>query len=263
MKNSLKNIFKILIWPIIFMLGQFFIQYIFVAIFNAKEKGSMTTEAFLEYIKTDEYNLKLNNFIDSRILIIGLIVAIIFIPLFYRLFKKYKVKNNFKINDIIIPILFGISISLIYNITLFNLNNVFYFTNIFEPVQLPLIVNILTSGILGPIIEEFLFRGIVYNRLKEFNSPMKSMIITGILFGIFHIDIINAIYGFGVNFILIYLYEKYKSLKAPIIMHISLNTIILIMFNLIVKNYMIFNLYLLVVSILVLLILKKIIKKDV
>lgn len=263
MKNNLKNIFKVLIWPIIFMVGQFFIQYIFVSIFNTNEKGSMTTKEFLEYMKTNEYNLKLNNFIDSNALIIVLISIIIFIPIFYRIFKKYKEKNNFKINNIIIPFIFGISISLTFNITLFNLNNIFHFTNIFEPNRLPLIVSIISSGICGPILEEFLFRGIVYNRLKEFNSPMKSMIITSVLFGIIHFNIIDCIYAFGVSFILIYLYEKYKTLKAPILMHISLNTTILLMFNLITKNYLIFNLYLLIISIIILLILKKNIKKDV
>ena len=34
----IKNIFNVLIWPILFMIGQFLIQYIFVAIFNNKEQ---------------------------------------------------------------------------------------------------------------------------------------------------------------------------------------------------------------------------------
>lgn len=263
MKNTLKNIFRVLIWPIIFMVGQFFIQYIFVAIFNFNQKGNMTTSEFIKYMKTDEYNLKLNNFINSNTLIIIFISVLIFIPIFYKIFKKYKRKSSLNKKDIIIPILFGISISLIYNITIYNLNNLFSFTNAFEPSKLKIIVSIISSGICGPILEEFLFRGIVYNRLKEFNKPMKAMIITSLLFGIIHFNIIDGIYGFGVSFILIYLYEKYKTLVAPILMHISLNTTIILMVNLITKNYLPFNLYLLIVSIIILLILKKIIKKDV
>ncbi len=263
MKNTLKNIFRVLIWPIIFMVGQFFIQYIFVAIFNFNQKGNMTTSEFIKYMKTDEYNLKLNNFINSNTLIIIFISVLIFIPIFYKIFKKYKRKSSLNKKDIIIPILFGISISLIYNITIYNLNNLFHFTNAFEPSKLKIIVSIISSGICGPILEEFLFRGIVYNRLKEFNKPMKAMIITSLLFGIIHFNIIDGVYGFGVSFILIYLYEKYKTLIAPILMHISLNTTIILMVNLITKNYLPFNLYLLIVSIIILLILKKIIKKDV
>jgi len=266
MKNILKyikSIFKVLIWPVVFMIGQFFIQYIFVAIFNSKEKGNMTNNEFLEHIKTLEYQNKLNNYINSKALLIIAISMLIFIPLFYNLYKKYKRKNNFTVKDIIIPILFGVSISLIYNILLFQLNSVIYFTNKFDGNSLPILVQIISSGILGPILEELIFRGLVYNKLKEFNKPMRTIILTSVIFGIIHFDIINAIYAFGVSFILIYLYEKYKTLKAPILMHISLNTTIILMINFITRGFVIFNLYLLIVSVVILLMLKNLIKKDV
>ena len=56
----------------------------------------------------------------------------------------------------------------------------------------------------------------------------------------------------------IYLYEKYRTLKAPIIMHMSLNITIILMLRLIIYNFIPFNLYLLIVSIIILLIIKKI-----
>ena len=266
MKNNfkyIKNIFKVLIWPIIFMVGQFFIQYIFVAIFNSRERGTLTEKEFLKHIKTEEYISKLNNYINSKTILIILITMVIFIPVFYKVYKKYKVKNNFKIKDIFIPILLGITISLIYNISLYNLNNVVHFTNMFELSKLPIIVQIISSGICGPILEEFIFRGIVYNKLKTFNKKMTAIILTSVIFGIVHSNIINGIYAFGVSFILIYLYEKYKTLKAPIVMHIFLNTTIILMLPLIIKNYIAFNLYLLIMSIIILIIINKYIKKDV
>ena len=247
MKNSIKyikNIFKVLIWPILFMIGQFFIQYIFVAIFNSKERETYTELEFLEYIKTEEYITKLNNYINSKTLIIVLIAMVIFIPIFYKIYKKYRVENTFKLKNIFIPIGFGISISLIYNITLYNLNNVINFTNMFELSTLPILVQVISSGICGPILEELIFRGIVYNKLKAFNKKMTAIILTSVIFGIIHSNIINGIYAFGVSFILIYLYEKYKTLKAPIIMHIFLNTTIILVLPLIIKNYLVFNLYL-------------------
>lgn len=259
MKNSLKytkNIFKVLIWPIIFSLGTFLINYIFVAIYNSKEKGTMTSNEFINYIKTIEYQDKLNKFINSQSILIILITCLIFIPILYKVFKKYKIKHNFKFKNIFIPITFGITISLIYNITLFELDNFFHFTNKFEISDIPIIIQVICSGICGPILEELVFRGIVYNKLKEFNKPMISTLLASFIFALFHTDIINAIYAFGVSFVLIYLYEKYKTLKAPILMHISLNTTIIIMLNLIVKNYLIFNIYLLVISIIILLILR-------
>ena len=72
MKNSLKyikNIFKVLIWPIIFMVGQFFIQYIFVAIFNSKERGTLTEKEFLKHIKTEEY---ISNIVLPKSFLLGI-----------------------------------------------------------------------------------------------------------------------------------------------------------------------------------------------
>ena len=260
MKNKLKyfkDLLKVLIYPIIFIMGEFILQYIFVAIFNSKESNGYTNKEFLEYIKTIEYQDKLNNYINSKTLIIILITLIIFAPLFYNIYIKYKQKNNFKLNNIFIPILFGITISLVYNITLYNLNNVFNFTDIFKLSSLPIIVQIISSGIVGPILEELIFRGIVYNKLKTFNKKMSAIIFTSLIFGLIHGNIINMIYAFGISFMFIYLYEKYKTLKAPIIMHISLNTTVILMLPLIMKNYLVFNLYLLIVSLITLLILKK------
>jgi len=258
----IKNIFKVLIWPILFLIGQFLIQYIFIASFNNKEQGNLSNNEFLNYIKTEEYIEKLNNYINSKTLIIIFLSMIIFLPIFYKIYNKYKKENNLKFKNIFIPITFGISISLIYNITLYNLNNVLTFTNIFELSKLPIIVQLISSGICGPILEEFIFRGIVYNKLKTFNKPMTAIILTSLIFGLIHNNVINGIYAFGVSFILIYLYEKYKTIKAPIIMHISLNSTIILLLPLILKNYLAFNMYLLVVSILALLILKCYIKNN-
>ena len=265
MKNSLKyikNILKVLVWPIIFSLGTFIINYIFVSIFNSNQKGTMTNNEFLEYIKRIEYQERLTNYINSKSLLIILITVIIFLPILLKIYKKYRVKNNFKLKNIFIPIAFGISISLIYNIILFYLNNLTPLTNTFKVSAIPILVQIICSGICGPILEELVFRGIVYNKLKEFNKPMRAIILTSVIFGLFHNNIINAIYAFGVSFILIYLYEKYKNLKASIIMHIALNTTIILMLNLIIKNFIVFNIYLLVVSIIVLLVLRIYLKLD-
>ena len=49
----------------------------------------------------------------------------------------------------------------------FQLNNLFYFTNKFEINSIPIMVQIICSGICGPILEELVFRGIVYNKLKD------------------------------------------------------------------------------------------------
>jgi len=261
MIKNIKNIVKLLIYPLVFVIGQFLIQYTFIAIFNNKEKANFSNAEFLKYIKTDEYMTKLNNYINEKTFVIILIIMIIFIPLFYKCYKKYRIKNNFEFKNVFLPIILGITISLIYNITLYNLNNFVNFTNVFELSSLPLLVQVISSGVCGPIIEELIFRGIIYNKLKKSNKPMTAIILTSLIFGIIHFNVIECIYAFGVSFIFIYLYEKYKTLKAPIIMHMSLNITIILILPLIMKGFIIFNLYLLITSIIVLLILRPHINK--
>lgn len=262
MINNFKKNFKVLIWPIIFIVGQFFIQYIFVARFNYNEKNNINTN-FLEYINTIEYKNKLNNYINSNAILIIILTMLLLMPIFYKAFKKYKVKSKLELKKVTISILIGISISLIYNIIILNINIIFPFTSAFKENNDLIIKKLICSGICGPILEEFLFRGIVYNKLKEFNKQKSSALITSLIFSLVHFDIANSIYAFLVSLIFIYLYEKYKSLKYPIIMHMSLNITIIFMINVIVKNYIILNISLIIISIITLLSLSKLDKKQI
>ena len=252
--NYLNKLIKVILWPIIFIVGQFFIEYVFVAYYNSRNKGNLSNNEFLEFIKTCEYKENLNSFINSKLLLITIIVFVIFLPIFYLIYKKYK--KGRKSGCFLESISLGISISLIFNILVYNLNNIFNFTNRYNKT-LPFIVLIICTGILGPILEEFLFRGIVYNKLKEFNSNMKSIILSSIIFAIFHFDIINSIYAFGISFMFIYLYEKYNTLIAPILMHIFLNVTMLIIVELGILSITLINVLLIIVSIFILLIVKK------
>ena len=185
----LKKFLKVLIWPIVCAIGQFFIQYIFIYAFNLNEIKKLNilypkyrnleiNKLLNKLIKTSEYNNRLTDYINSKTLLIIIIIFIIMLPILYKGFKKYKTKNKIKLNNILIVVLLGISICLIYNISIFNLNNIFNFTNQFKLSELPIYVQIISSGIVGPILEELTFRGIVYNKLKEFNKPMKSIILS-------------------------------------------------------------------------------------
>ena len=252
--NYLQRLIKVIIWPIIFIVGQFFIEYIFVAYYNSHNKGELSNKEFLKLINTCEYKEGLNNFINSKLLLITIIGFVVFIPIFYLIYKKHKKKRTS--GYLLESVSLGISISLIFNILVYNLNDIFNFTDRYNKT-LPFIVLLICTGILGPIIEEILFRGIVYNKLKEFNSNMRSIILCSLIFAIFHFDIINSVYAFGVSFILIYLYEKYNTLIAPILMHIFLNTTVIVTMEFGILSIPIISTLLLITSILILLIIKK------
>lgn len=155
---------------------------------------------------------------------ITLITTILFtLFLIFILSKKVKFKK-IKCKDIIICFGIGIIFSLV-----FHLIRDFFFPIEKEPFN---ILVIIATGILGPILEEIMFRGLIYEYLKE-EDKKQAMILTTILFALSHTGIINVLYAFILGIILIYLKDKYKSINASISFHIGVNVIAILFTNLI------------------------------
>ncbi len=86
--------------------------------------------------------------------------------------------------------------------------------------------------IMAPLIEEFLFRGIMQTYFKRRLGTLPAILLTSLSFGIFHfspgqgmgnISLIIALFVLGCFLGL--LYEKHKSLWAPIGLHMTFNAI--------------------------------------
>ena len=79
----------------------------------------------------------------------------------------------------------------------------------------------------APIIEEILMRGFLWEAIKR--SPTEKIIITGILFGMLHIDNLYSVLPLCIfGFMLGTLRERSGSIWAPMIAHFLNNTIVLI-----------------------------------
>lgn len=86
-------------------------------------------------------------------------------------------------------------------------------------------VQILCLGFLVPICEELVFRGLMYKRLRYSSSFLQAGLYTAIAFGIFHGNVVQMIYAFVLGMLFAYLYEKYGSVKAPILAHVMMNLV--------------------------------------
>lgn len=167
------------------------------------------------------------------------IVIIYYILTSIYLYKKNKITENKILIKLYYPLIsLGISIAIIYNMIIFKIN---------PPTTtstLPLFINIISSGVVGPIFEEILFRYVFYNRLKNKYSIKKSIIINSLIFAIIHISPIKIIYAFILGITLNITYENYTNIKAPILIHISANVIAIFLteYNLIVLLLSIVNL---------------------
>lgn len=87
----------------------------------------------------------------------------------------------------------------------------------------PFWVQILCLGILVPITEEYVFRGLIYRRIRQNMSVGRAIFVSALLFGIYHGNSVQMIYGALCGVLLAYLYEQYGSMKAPILAHVLMN----------------------------------------
>jgi membrane protease YdiL (CAAX protease family) len=89
---------------------------------------------------------------------------------------------------------------------------------------LSIISTIMGFVILAPLIEEILFRGIIYRHIAQFGGWLP-VIFSGIIFGLFHMNFPQILFASVLGTCTAFLFAKTKSIIPAIILHLSLNTI--------------------------------------
>lgn len=92
-------------------------------------------------------------------------------------------------------------------------------------------MQILCLGILVPIAEELVFRGLMYRRMREDTGFVISVIYSAVVFGLFHGNMVQMIFGTIMGLMLAYVCEKYGSVAAPITAHITVNMVSIFITN--------------------------------
>lgn len=87
------------------------------------------------------------------------------------------------------------------------------------------LVGILCYGLITPVAEEILFRGIIYNYMKRFLNVKTALIFSAAIFGLYHLNTVQMLYAFIMGCFIAYAYEYFGSFIAPVCMHIAANVI--------------------------------------
>ncbi|MGQ7657993.1 lysostaphin resistance A-like protein [Streptococcus suis] len=90
---------------------------------------------------------------------------------------------------------------------------------------------LLSTNILSPIREEYLYRGIFQERIRSKHYPIISVLITAILFAFVHSYEISFSFWSALfpGFLFSWIYYKTNHLKYPIVAHILSNSIVTIL----------------------------------
>ena len=85
------------------------------------------------------------------------------------------------------------------------------------------VFSILCITLLIPIFEEILFRGMILNDIKRKINVTAAVFIQGVLFGVYHMNIVQGIYAAFLGIILGFIYVWTESIISTIIAHITFN----------------------------------------
>ncbi|HHX11857.1 MAG TPA: CPBP family intramembrane metalloprotease, partial [Clostridiales bacterium] len=77
--------------------------------------------------------------------------------------------------------------------------------------------------IIAPITEELIFRGVILYYCRNNSSFVIANICQGVLFGLYHGNVVQGIYATLLGLLLGYVRIKYKTITAPILLHIMIN----------------------------------------
>lgn len=86
------------------------------------------------------------------------------------------------------------------------------------------VLMVIGTILLPPVVEEVIFRGLILHYLKKAGACfLAANIIQAVLFGIFHMNIVQGIYTMAIGLVLGYLAFRYETLLAPMVFHALFN----------------------------------------
>ena len=88
-----------------------------------------------------------------------------------------------------------------------------------------MLMQVVCVGIVGPVAEEVLFRGLMLTALKKNMPSWIAIIISSVIFGIMHGNPIGIIYATAMGILMGWIFHRTGSILASCIFHIVYNTV--------------------------------------
>ncbi|MGN0170714.1 MAG: lysostaphin resistance A-like protein [Lachnospiraceae bacterium] len=170
----------------------------------------------------------------SEMLCEGISKLVCILPMYY-FYKKVSFRKNrmhHKVKDMVVIILVGVTLSL-------GLNNLIELSPLksMSPAYQKLgnvvysdarIWQLLSAGILAPVLEELTFRGILFGNLRQAFGKWMGILGSALIFGAFHFNLVQFVYAALLGVVFAYIYEKTGALYTCIVAHGAANVFSLV-----------------------------------
>lgn len=201
----------------------------------------MGKDGSVEYTQT--YRLMDNTevYLQKYSLVVLFVAAAISILILWKMFvkderernRKVQIKDAFYGKDLALILLMGVcsASGIAKLVNMLPLDNII---GSYEQVNdnfmsNPLLFQILTLCIAAPVVEELIYRAMIYQRLKDYLDISVSVIVSALIFGMVHGNLLQGLYAGILGILLCYVYERYDSFFAPVLLHMAANTTALVM----------------------------------
>lgn len=104
-------------------------------------------------------------------------------------------------------------------------------------------LQVLLIGLLVPAAEELIFRGMSFRSLREETGFWAAAVLSSLLFGLFHGNIVQGVYAFFGGLLMAWSYERFGSLKVAWCVHASSNLLSLFISSGSIKNLVSGNIF--------------------
>ncbi len=176
-----------------------------------------------------EISVLVNNFLSETVVLLPAIAAV--------LYSGEKLSVLAPLHKIKVPTIF---LTLVYVIALFpmvafvNTISMFFVENTVtalsdEIIAMPMWTMILSIGIFGPFVEEFVFRGVLLQSYQRTGRIIGSIVLSSVLFGMMHMNFNQFGYGAVMGAMFALLFEATGSVLTPFIAHAFFNSIEVVM----------------------------------
>ncbi|WP_029231840.1 CPBP family intramembrane glutamic endopeptidase [Butyrivibrio sp. VCB2006] len=176
-----------------------------------------------------EISILANNILSEAVVLIPAIAAVLYSG------EKFSVLIPFrkiKVTSVVLIVVYVITlfpmVAFVNSISMLFVENAVAAISD-DVLKMPMWVMFLSIGILGPFVEEVIFRGVILQSYQRTGRIIGSILLSSILFGMMHMNFNQFAYGVAMGIMLALLVEATGTVLASFIAHAVFNSIEVVM----------------------------------
>lgn len=168
-------------------------------------------------------------------MLVSLVTMIILTPVLYYSYQKDKIKqedffSGGKKAGVLVYLLtatlsFLLALGLNFLIAAIKLQEVFpeYSQTAERMFEENGMIVLLVTLVMAPVMEELIFRGLCYGRIRQFTGKGMTILLTALLFGLYHMNLVQFVYAAVMGAFFAFLYERYRDIRLTMTAHFAAN----------------------------------------